>query len=107
MLLQMVFVGFILVVVGSFICLAVVLDPNVIPNPSRQRLLPLGLAMLLAGVGSLCSVFSFEYFGELIDSYLGAAIGGIGFLGGYVLGGLCGAVIGYRLGRMRNKKLTY
>ena len=108
MLLQMLFLGFMLVVAGSFICLAVVLDPNLIPNPKRQRLLPVGLAMLFAGVGSICSLFGFAYLGGLLDSFLGTSyIGGIGFLGGYLLGTIIGAVVGFRLGNVRNRKLNH
>jgi hypothetical protein len=40
MLLQMLFVGFLLIVFGGLICLAVATDPNVRPNSQRQRLLP-------------------------------------------------------------------
>ena len=109
MLLQMFFVGFLLVLLGSLTCLAVFTDPNERPNPQRQRLLPVGLAMLFGGVGALGSIFGFDYFGETLDSYLEHPwwLGGLVFLGGYGLSVIGGAIIGFLMGRRRNIKLNY
>lgn len=108
MLLQMVLVGFLLVLLGSLTCLAVATDPNAQPNPQRQRLLPIGLAMLFAGVGALCSIFGFDYLGDALDSYLEPLwLGGFVFLGGYGLSAIGGGIIGFCIGRRRNRKLNY
>jgi hypothetical protein len=111
MLLQMLFFSFMLAIMGTFLCLAVWLDPNVTPNPARQRLLPIGLGMLFGGGGSLCYLFGLGYIGNKMESsfasFGGTYLLGILFLGGYGAGVVCGAIVGFRLGRIRNKRQGY
>jgi len=52
-MLQVFVASFFLVLLGGLLCLGVATDPNAQPNPQRQRLLPIGLAMLFGGGGSL------------------------------------------------------
>jgi predicted MFS family arabinose efflux permease len=108
MLLQMAFVALMMILVGSLTCLAVATDPNSIPNPKRRRLLPIGLALLLAGIGAFCFMIGLDYVGDALDSYVGMRIsGGLLFLGGYGLAGICGGILGFRIGKARNRRLNY
>ena len=107
-MLQMFFVGCLLVVLGSLICLAVATDPNAQPNPQRQRLLPVGLAMLFAGVAVLGSIFGLDYLGDALGSDLETPIlGSVAFLGGCGLIVIFAGMMGFRIGRQRNRKLNY
>ena len=107
-MLHLFFGGFLLVVFGSLICLAVATDPNARPNPQRQRLLPIGLAMLFVGLWVLCSIFGLDYLGDVLSSVGGPPIlRGLAFFGGYGLSVILAGVIGFFIGRRRNRKLGY
>lgn len=106
MLVQWLLVSFLLVLLGSLTCLAVATDPNAQPNPQRQRLLPIGLAMLFAGVVALCGIVGLDYLGDALDLEPPILVG-LSFLGGYGLSVILAAIVGFRIGRRRNRKLNY
>ena len=106
MLMQVLFVSFLLVLLGSLTCLAVATDPSAQPNPQRQRLLPIGLAMLFAGIVALCGVFGLDYLGDALDLEPPVLVG-LAFLGGYGLSVILAAIVGFRIGRRRNRSLHY
>jgi uncharacterized membrane protein YfcA len=64
---QLFLLASLLVLLGGLFCLAVLTDPNVTPNPSRQRLLPIGFAMLFSGIGFFSFVFGIGYLKEPLD----------------------------------------
>lgn len=107
MLVQMLLAGVLLVLFGSLICLAVATDPNARPNPQRQHLLPIGLAMLFAGVGSLGVIFGLDYLGDALEASVPAWLGGMSLLGGYGLSIVVGGMLGLWIGRRRSRKLNY
>ena len=76
----------VLIVVGSLATLVAVGDPR------HARIAPyLGFVFLFAGLGALLLSGSLALLGELLGS---DSVAGIGFLAGYALGGLGGAVLG-------------
>jgi hypothetical protein len=104
---QMFFAGVLLVLLGILTCIAVATDPNVEPNLRRQRLLPVGLAMLFAGVVSSGSIVGFDYLGASLTSDAELSIlGAVAFFGGYGLSVIGGGIIGFLIGRQRNRKLN-
>jgi hypothetical protein len=106
-MLQMFFAGVLLVLIGILTCLAVATDPNVEPNPRRQRLLPVGLAMLFAGVVASGSIVGFDYLGESLGSDGDLSIlGSVAVFGGYGLSVIAAGTIGFLIGRQRNRKLN-
>ena len=103
----LIFVPFFLVLVGSLTCLAVATDPNARPSRQRQRLLPIGLALLFAGVWSVSGLLGFDYVGDVMDSHLPRWLGSLAVLGVSGLGTIGLGALGFWIGRRRNRKLGY
>ena len=78
---------FTLLVVGGLGTLVAVGDPK------NARLAPyIGFTALFAGIGAVSLCVSFTFIGQqLLRS---ETLGGLGFFGGYVIGGLIGAIFG-------------
>jgi hypothetical protein len=70
-------------------------------DPKNARLAPyIGFTALFAGIGALSSCMLLTFIGQLLVQ--SETLGGLGFFGGYVLGGLMGAAFGlYRAYRRR------
>jgi hypothetical protein len=62
--------------------------------------------MLFVGVGVLGSILGLSYVGDAIDSDVGM-LGGMALLGGCGLSIIGLGIIGFRIGRRRNRKLNY
>jgi len=90
---------------GVFLCLCAITDPHEVPNPDRQNLFPVGLAMLFLVPGSLLSAAAFGSIGRILDSSIGIeVIAGLGVLAGLVLGAVGGAAAGFALGLARSRR---
>ena len=106
-MLQVFVASFFLVVLGGLLCLGVATDPNAQPNPQRQRLLPIGLALLFAGVWSVSALLGFDYVSDVMDSQLPRWLGSLAVLGVSGLGTIGLGALGFWIGRRRNRKLGY
>jgi hypothetical protein len=91
MMMPMVGFLFALIVVGGLASLIAKADPH-------ARLAPfLGFPLLFAGLAAFCLSMGLGTLGEYLDRTLGTHfLSGLGFLGGYTLGGLGGALLGLR-----------
>jgi peptidoglycan/LPS O-acetylase OafA/YrhL len=106
-MLQIFVASFLLVLLGGLLCLGVATDPNAQPNPQRQRLLPIGLAMLFGGGGSLGAFWAFNYLGDAMESYLPQWLGGLPALAVYGSSTIGLGMLAFCIGRRRNRKLGY
>lgn len=106
-MMQVFVASFFLVLLGGLLCLGVATDPNAQPNPQRQWLLPIGLAMLFGGGGSLGAFWGFDYLGDAMESYLPQWLGGLPALVLYGLSTIGLGMLGFWIGRRRNRKLGY
>ncbi len=78
----------VLIVVGGLACLVAVGDPN------HARLAPyIGFVCLFAGLGAALCAVALGLIGEVLRSEV---LSGLGFLTGYVFGGLGGALFGFK-----------
>ena len=100
MLLPMFGLLMVLIVVGGLACLVGFADPN------HARLAPyIGFISLFAGLGAaLCSAV-LGLIGELILQ--SEVLSGLGFLAGYVLGGLGGALFGFKRAIRRRERIEF
>jgi hypothetical protein len=98
MLLPMFGLLLVLIVVGGLACLVAIGDPN------HVRLAPyLGFVCLFAGLGAaLCSAV-LGLIGEVILQ--SEVLSGLGFLTGYVFGGLSGALFGFKRAIKRRERI--
>ncbi len=82
---------FALIIVGGLVSLVATGDPH-------AKLAPfLGFPLLFAGLAAFCLSLGFGAIGEYLDRMLETlTFGGLGFFGGYSLGGLGGAVLGLK-----------
>ena len=109
MLIQVAFLFLILLSGGALLCLAALTDPNHLPNPQRQMLFPLGLAMFFIPIGAFLAGYALGSIGEILDAFFGSEIlSGLGVLAGGTVGACSGAAIGYlmssrRMHRFQNK----
>jgi hypothetical protein len=98
MILPMMGFVFGLILLGSFASVIAMIDkrsPPVTPKPLLQFLLPyVGYVCLFAGLGALILSMGLAFIGE---KFFGprAGVSGLGFFGGYVLGGCGGAAFGF------------
>ena len=91
MMLPMMGFLFTLIVVGALASLVAAADPH-------AKLAPfLGFPLLFAGLAALCLSMGLGVLGQYADHTFGTVIfAGLGFLAGYTLGGLGGALLGLR-----------
>jgi hypothetical protein len=91
MMLPMIGFLFALIVVGGLASLVAKGDPH-------AKLAPfLGFPLLFAGLAAFCLSIGLGALGEYLDRTSGTSVfSGLGFLGGYTLGGLGGALLGLR-----------
>jgi hypothetical protein len=88
-----------LVVVGGLGSLVAIADP------SRANLAPYSFAMLFAGLGVYVCVFGFGFLGEqLFNSPIADSLA---FFGGLLIGSLGGAILGFAVGRNRNRRINH
>jgi hypothetical protein len=91
MMLPMIGFLFVLVVVGGLASLVATADPHAELAPF------LGFPLLFAGLAALCLSFGFSILGDYLDHVLGTlSLSWLGFIGGYALGGLGGALLGIK-----------
>ncbi len=99
MILPMIGFVFGLILLGSFASVIATIDkrsPPVTHKPLLQFLLPyVGYVCLFAGLGALILSMGLAFLGE---KFFGphAEVSGLGFFGGYALGGCGGAALGFR-----------
>lgn len=101
MLLPMFGLIFVLIVVGALASLVAIADPR------HARLAPfLGFTSLLAGTGALLLSLILTGIGNAVDMSTGLQmLSGLGFLFGYAIGGVGGAVTGFVLASRRVRSL--
>ncbi len=88
-----------LIVVGGLRSLVAIADP------SRANLLPYTSAMLFAGLGVYVCVFGFGFLGEQL--FNSAIADSLAFFGGLLIGSLGGAILGFAIGRNRNRRINH
>ena len=97
MVLPMMGLLFALIVVGGLGSLVAIGDPK-----HAALALYIGFVCLFAGVGALCFSWGLALFGEALHS---ETLSGLGFFGGYALGGLGGAALGFSKAYKRHRRL--
>jgi hypothetical protein len=100
MMLPMIGFLFALIIVGALASLIAIADPQHARLASH-----VGFTSLFAGLGALFLSMGLGFLGETADVHFNTmTFGGIGFCCGYVVGGLGGALLGFRKAARRSQR---
>jgi hypothetical protein len=91
---------FALLIVGALASLVAVNDPD------HARLTPfIGFTSLFAGTAAFILAMGLGGIGERLDVHFNTTVfGGLGFFGGYAVGGLGGALLGFKKAVRRSRR---